>query len=147
MKITYEIREFCNLCLSKDGFNKDDFDKLRGLADRIDNETVELPKDADGKAIHMGDTLYISGSDEEIHVNALRFDGLWEIRTVFGYVMPSLYVHKRPDSWERIADEIEDAEGWCDQSGSYGTGISSVAESTLQGWADRIRKLAEKEDE
>ena len=34
-----------------------------------------------------------------------------------------------------------------DQNGDYGTGISSVSKSTLHGWADRIRKLAEKEGE
>jgi len=54
---------------------------------------------------------------------------------------------ERRDSWERIADDIELAEKWCDQSGSYGTGISSVTESTLNEWADRIRKLAKKEGE
>lgn len=42
MKISDEIREFCNLCFNKNGFNRDDFDKLRNLADRIDRETVEV---------------------------------------------------------------------------------------------------------
>lgn len=47
----------------------------------------------------------------------------------------------------RIADELEAAKGWRDGDGEYGTGVSSVEESTLQEWADRIRKMAEKEDE
>lgn len=50
--------------------------------------------------------------------------------------------HSRTDSLGRIADELEAAVKWCDQNGSYGTGISSVTESTLREWADRIRKLA-----
>lgn len=36
---------------------------------------------------------------------------------------------------------------WRDGDGEYGTGVSSVEESTLREWADRIRKLAEKEGE
>nr|DAF78771.1 MAG TPA: hypothetical protein [Caudoviricetes sp.] len=52
---------------------------------------------------------------------------------------------ERPDSLERIADEIEDAEDWCDQNGDHGTGIVSIGAQTLCEWSDRIRKLAESE--
>ena len=93
----------------------------------------------------MGDTLYDRVNNEDLQVEALRFDGLWEIRTELGYIMPSWFVPVHADSLERIADDVEAAEGWCDQNGDYGTGISSVGESTLREWADRIRKLAEKE--
>ena len=51
----------------------------------------------------------------------------------------------QPDSLERIADELEDAEDWCDQNGEYGTGIVSIGAQTICEWSDRIRKLAEKE--
>lgn len=36
---------------------------------------------------------------------------------------------------------------WRDGDGEYWTGISSVEESVLREWADRIRKLAEKKEE
>jgi hypothetical protein len=50
------------------------------------------------------------------------------------------------DSIERVADELEAAEGWCDQNGRYDTGTVSITEAQLREWSDRIRKLA-KEDE
>ena len=48
------------------------------------------------------------------------------------------------DSLERIADELEAAEGWCDKNGDYYTGLVSITESKLREWSDRIRKLTEK---
>lgn len=142
MKISDEIRKWCNVSES----NRVNCDELRELANRIDNDTVELPRDADNEVIHVGDTLYDRVSGQKIHVEALRFDSQWEIRTVLGYVVPRWHVHKRLDSFERIADDIEAAEDWCDREGEYGTGITSVKESTLREWAERIRKLAAKED-
>lgn len=142
MKISDELREWCDVhCGEECG------EYLGVLADRIDNEMVELPKDADGIPICVGDTLHDSMNDEELQVEALRFDGQWEIRTELGYIMPSWFVPVRPDSLERIADDIEAAEDWCDREGEYGTGITSVKESTLREWAERIRKLAAKEGE
>ena len=56
-KISDEIREWCELC----GGIIDSVDKaeLDALADRIDAETVELPRDRDGVPIHVGDTVYL----------------------------------------------------------------------------------------
>ena len=65
-------------------------------------------------------------------------------------VNPKCLSRKNPepaDSFERIAEDIEAAEDWCDQNGDYGTGITSVSEATLREWVERIRKLAEKEGE
>lgn len=53
---------------------------------------------------------------------------------------------KQAESLERIADELEAAEGWCDQNGRYATGIVSISESKLREWSDRIRKLAKEGD-
>lgn len=50
MKISDEIRRWC-----KAGY---DIDELRALARSIDKEQVELPKDAEGVPIHIGDTVY-----------------------------------------------------------------------------------------
>lgn len=70
--ISDEIRNWCEF---EDGtecggfVTKVSFNKLLALADRIDSETVELPKDADGVPIHVGDKVYgcISGTKMVIH--------------------------------------------------------------------------------
>lgn len=139
MKIIDKIRKWCNLTES----NRVPCDELRELADRIDCELVELPMDMDSVPIRVGDVLHDCEGDEDMRANALRFNGKWEIRADYGYTMPRWCVHKRPDSFWRIADDIEAAEDWCDQNGDYGTGITSLSEETLRGWVDRIRKLAE----
>ena len=50
----------CFQYLDENGFVKGSFttDWWRNIADRIDRETIELPKDADGVPIHIGDTVY-----------------------------------------------------------------------------------------
>lgn len=125
MKISDEIRKV-----------SDEYDvlPLYELADRIDREMVELPKDADGEVIHVGDTLHDRVNDLDLQVEALRFDGQWEIRTELGYIMPSWFVPKHPDSFERIADELET---WCD-----GADVDGDTCGTPRELADRIRRLA-----
>lgn len=191
-------------------------DELRVLADRTDSEMVELPKDADGEPIHIGDVLYSSGNEcrvvsitaneNEVWVAVYADDGTFfpwakpkylshknieplepevldadgvpikvgdtvycdddpEQLTVdsfddpgcvyltlakspdgiFYTIEPSRLSHARPDSWERIADELEAAEKWCDQSGDYDTGLVSISKEKLREWPDRIRKLAKKD--
>lgn len=61
-KVSDKVREWCDRCCG-DLIYKDDWDELRALADRIDAEMVELPKDADGEPIHIGDVLYSSGNE------------------------------------------------------------------------------------
>lgn len=56
MSISDELRELS----SKAGIYSNSCRKLRKLADRIDAEMVELPKDRDGVPIHVGDTVYTS---------------------------------------------------------------------------------------
>ena len=147
MKISDEIRNWCDIC-SGDFIDKDDCDELRGLADRIDSEMVELPKDAEGVPIHVGDTVYGSASGRQTQVTAMRLEQAWTITTTCGFAKDtSIFTHTRPDSWERIADELETAKGWCDQDGEHNSIVSSVSTKTLGGWADRIRKLAKKEGE
>ena len=147
MKISDEIRRWCDETTPWP--TRAD---ARAIADRIDAEMVELPKDADGVPIRVGDTVWGCGSGEEMLVNSMALDRRlgkkWEIRIDFGYLTDTCRcTHERPDSFERIANDIEAAEGWCDGDGEYCTGVSAVEESTLQEWADRIRKLAKKDEE
>ena len=124
----------------------------RDLADRIDAEMVELPRDADGKPIHFGDTVFTNddpGISWCVRYIELRSDrepsiGI-ESSGVNTYRPPSCLTHECPDSLKRIADEIEGAIKWCDVNGNHFTGMSSIKYETLAEWADRIRRLAERE--
>lgn len=116
MKISDEIRKWCNLS----GSNLVPCDELRDLADRIDCETVELPKDKDGEVIHIGDAVYDSASGKRYIVKRLYLVEIWGVPT-WGvsaysgeYIDPAELTHTRPDSLGRIADDIEAAEDWCD---------------------------------
>lgn len=116
----------------------DDFiDQACALADKIDG-MIELPKDKDGEFIHMGDAVQYC-NNEYMHVNALYFTGEWSICTTNGMFKPHDLSKRKPDSLERIADEIESAciVGDCD--------FVTVENKKLREFADRIRKLAEKE--
>lgn len=111
---------------------------LYALADRIDAEMVELPKDKDGKPIRVGETVYgkdgkawcVRGVTIGEMSEALRYTisvtsdtGGWR------HIRHEWFTHERPDSLERIADEIEesDVDGCTD-------------------WANRIRKLAKEHE-
>lgn len=140
MKISDEIRAWCD-----DTTPWPTRHDARAIADRIDAEMVELPKDADGEVIHVGDTLHDRVNNLDLQVEALRFDGQWEIRTGLGYSVPSWFVPVHADSLYRIADELDK---WFDKLDAWSDGVyvDKNACPELRGFADRIRKLA-KEDE
>ncbi len=132
-----------------DGLRKvaDEWDvtPLYALADRIDSETVEPPKDADGAPIHLGDTVCLDdGREAKVYRIELTNgkDAIRESITVSipGLVHctvvnnPSSLTHACQDSWERIAHDIETSKG-----------TVPISEKTLDDWADRIRRLAERE--
>ena len=133
MRISDEIRELAG----EAGIYSNACGKLRELADRIDEETVELPKDADGVPFHVGDTVYYCNSGFQLEVLSLLFDGQWHITTNSAHVHgTSLVTHERPDSFERIADDIEATKE-----------DVIIDHATLDGWANRIRRLAKEEGE
>lgn len=146
MKISDEIR---NDFLCNDDVGEVAYRQLLCIADRIDRKMVELPKDADGVPIRIGDVVY---GDRGVAwtVVGLRMSKFgWKVKmnNVPFPCEPDDLTHKNPrpnDSLGRIADELEEAEKWCDQNGDYDTGIVSIAESKLREWSDRIRKLAKK---
>ena len=131
MKISDELRGVTDT---------DYYDELRYLADRIDREMVELPKDADGVPIRMGDTVYGCRSGMKMTIKELRMttDG-WFVSTSSGYITDTTVTHDRPESWERIADELDEM---VDASGSADDRCEKLADL-----AERIRKLAAKEGE
>lgn len=115
------------------------------LADRIDAEMVELPRDRDGVPIHVGDTVY--GEDgmayEVVSISFGRWPGGVTVHAVDGFskwrdLIPGKMAHISQDSWERIADELE---AWCD-----GADVDGDACDKPRELADRIRKLAERKE-
>lgn len=144
MKISDEIRQWCDICCDE-YINADDCDELRELANRIDRETVELPRDKDGESIRIGDVIYDCFINEDVHVEGMVFKSEWEILTNFGRVKPHWLTHTIPDSFERIADELDKL---FDKLNTWRNGVyvDKNACPELREFSDRIRKLAAKED-
>lgn len=143
------VRELAEWALRAEGDGADlaDLEEIVvGLADRIDAEMVELPKDKDGAPIHIGDTVCDpSGSD--CTVISLHLYGeeapSWmadvDIRaygqTVTARRGQSELTHELPDSWERIADDVETLV-WLDDEDE---------ERSRRELAARIRRMAWKD--
>ena len=138
-KISDELRKF----IDDDGLFPNQIDELRCIADRIDAEMLELPRDRDGVPIHVGDTAWFVGRDDvELKVDHITFFkdktrvvAMSDEHAV--YSNPADFIHGRPDSWERIADELDEM---VDASDSSDDRCEKLAD-----FADRIRKLAETE--
>ena len=131
-KISDELRNWC------DDTYMGSVDDLYSLADRIDSEMVELPKDADGVPIHVGDTVWGCRSGMKMTISELRMTtNGWSISTSSGYLTDAEVTHIRPDSLESIADELE---AWCDD-----VDVDGDACGKPRDLADRIRRLAAKD--
>lgn len=119
-----------------------DVTPLYALADRIDREMVELPKDRDGVPIHVGDTVYL---DDRHMAEVTRIDLMptntcvvcWTSDKKDVAYPPSAISHKQTDSFERIADELE---AWCDR-----VDVDGDACEKPRDIVERIRKLAKRE--
>lgn len=132
-----EIREFVRRSYKDEHM---DPRELLAIADRVDRETVELPKSTDGKPIYVGETVYaLDDPSLEYEVSDINYGingvavGMYAagIQT---YRKPSCVSHTRPDSWARIADELE---VWCEDADVDGDACWKP-----RNLADRIRKLA-----
>ena len=137
-RISDELREFANA----EVLSAIQISDLKHMAKRIDAEMVELPKDADGVPIHVGDTVWGCISGTQMAVHELRLKDRWTISTDTGFTpKASAVTHARPDSFERIADELEE---WSEDNRINGYG--EVFDRARQ-FSERIRKLAKKEGE
>ena len=74
-KIGDELRGFTNTY----DLNSLQIYELKRIADRIDATTVELPKDADGEYIHIGDVMEWCDSGETLTVEGIGSDVLFYI--------------------------------------------------------------------
>lgn len=118
---------------------------FRNIADRIDAEMTELPRDKDGRPVHVGETVY--DGDGRAYVvctltlNSCDGSGQWLVGAEDTDIMfgPKLLTHKCPDSWERIANELDE---WRFEHMRY---LVADDLNDLGLFAERIRRLAERE--
>ena len=143
-RISDELRDYGRRLVSNASPFNCTFGDIRAyqdeLADRIDAEMVELPKDADGVPIHVGDTVWGCISGMQMAVHELRLTDRWTISTDTGFApKASAVTHARPDSFERIADELDEM---VDAADSADDRCEKLADLAV-----RIRKLAKREEE
>lgn len=103
--------------------------KLLSIADRIDRELVELPKDAHGEYIRVGDTL--DGYGKTIEVVEMRYGrgGLVLIsRDGSGYADTFAFAHHHKPTVEDVLREFTD-EVWnrcCEGATASDSGIDEL---------------------
>lgn len=133
MRISDELRDWCKRPAS--------YKEILALADRIDSELMELPRDRNGSPIHVGDTVCMDdGRKAKVARIGIGMDKYSIYTIVYGddvSLTPGYVTHERPDSWERIADELE---AWCDR-----TDVDGDACDVPRAIVGRIRRLAERE--
>jgi hypothetical protein len=139
-KISDELRKFTNTY----DLNSLQIYELKHIADCIDSELMELPRDRDGVPIHVGDTVYLDDGSKAV-VTCIKIErgshgDEFKLLDESFSRLPNYLTHERPDSWKRIADELEE---WSEDNRVNGDG--EVFERARQ-FSDRIRKLAERED-
>ncbi len=108
---------------------------------RIDAETVELPKDADGVTIHVGDTL--DGYNETTVVKRLTLDddgwfmtcenGFWFDFTAFTH-------HHEPTVEEVMQEMLEQAVGYSDAH-------TTVALNAIAEYSAKLRLAGDGEEQ
>ena len=138
--ITHELRDWFKDRM----FMANGWKEIHDIADRIDAELaeryVELPLDADGVPIHVGDKLTddaMRKSDGEVCRLMLESDG-WHVGfSLGGWSIPRHHKwhHQQPDTWERI---IEDAI----REGFERTGLYTPADMDYGALVARCKALA-----
>lgn len=102
---------------------------------------IRAPRDANNETIHLGDKTYDCNGNKQAAISFQLYgeeNPTWMVNCPDGHVAPYNLTHKRPDSWESIADELDE---WCD-----GADADTTTFDVPRDLADRIRKLAKKED-
>ena len=124
-KIGDELRDYCKKVLCYTHY----YDKFWYLADRIDREMVELPKDADGVTIRVGDTL--DGYGKTIEVVEMRYGrGGWVLisRDGSGYADTFAFAHRHAPTVEDVLRALTD-EVWnrcCEGATASDSGIDGL---------------------
>lgn len=105
---------------------------LANFADRIDNEMIALPVDADGKPWHMGDRFESKAGTETGTVGVITYEG-GECRV--NYAEPTDLKHYDSPTPASIADELDEA-----ADDAYGSDdLVRLDPDTLREWAKALR--------
>lgn len=143
-----DYADFCEAITGKgvsigkpfDYYNRMIFSVVLDLCDTSD--MVELPRDKDGKVIHIGDTVWCSGEKETVKAIEIR-DSEARIHFVVplgceSWSSPELITHAEPISeYESIARAIEDITHCLNDA---------AASLKLQDIAMELRKLGDDND-
>lgn len=116
MSISHDIREWCD----ESDVDGNAYDELRELADRIDREMMELPKDADGEPIRIGDEVNLDGDamtvlGYRLHNDMLLLFAKDKESGLFFTPEPSEIRHFKPepaDSWEKLEEDAKQQSCW-----------------------------------
>lgn len=98
--------EFVNICDSIDSVHAALEVENERLREQYRDGWIELPKDADGDYIHVGDMIKLPNCKRE-EVRFMTINGAGWLINEAGW-LPCKVGHSKPDTWERI---IEDAMG------------------------------------
>lgn len=115
--------------------------ELLALADRVDRETMERPRAADGEPVFGGETLY-DGEGNELTV--VDVTASFTVTPAGGgrhgtKAARKTLTHRRPDSLEAIAGELDDLSESGEMADETGTDMRMLAA--------RIRKIARGRDD
>lgn len=145
--ISDEIRSFVKRSYADEHM---DPRELLAIADRMDRELVELPKDADGREVPLDTKELYDANGKRVPITSFTFKcgiygrcSYWKAfshaaRGDGMFYVDGLYLTP-PDSLETIAGELDDLS----ESGE----MADETSADMRDLAERIRKLAEKEDE
>lgn len=127
-------------------------ESLKAELDRVLGEQedrdgwIELPKDADGVPIHVGDYVeYVDDTLAPRNVTYIYFagDGWWVYTNCVGR-RPDKYRHVTPDTWERI---IEDARTCTGSTGNYTSVPTMRWTNEMNALVARCKALCERTKE
>lgn len=108
MKISDKLRTFA----STEALNPIQTSTLKHVADRIDKEMAELPKDADGVPIHVNDLVWLDNGRRACVTEIDIKDGCEVIDCWDGSrhvpCQTDGITRNLPDSWNFIADELDE---------------------------------------
>jgi len=142
MKAIDELREYASECCPE--YEPYDSRMMR-IADEIEAEVsanyIELPKDADGVPIRMGDEM--ENGEYRGKVTDMSWDGhFWHVYHGSIAIAPCDYTHVKPDPLnELLHDACMNATRICCEQG-VGTNIRIEVDDTELGkFAERIREL------
>lgn len=130
-----ELREMADL--QERGLAFVEIGQLRQIADRIEAEYMELPRDKDGEIIHVGDMLVPAEKTTQNMVGSLFIVSAVSSMSLYDAngrcANPEWTEHSKPDTWERI-----EADAW-----EAGSGVGNRAIDFVR----RCKKLAGVDDE